>query len=540
MSDNNLDSEQAVSTPTSDDAQRLSLGSKGKQKKNPPFDLAEIVLQHAQLMQIDDRLYLYDPDINSYGTHILIPINQQELEKYILNKYYDLIGQTYPFSSVKTCASILLYGQFNRFLSAEHRGILCLNNGYISLRRDSGLNYSIPHMSHSLNMISESHHLETAPDLQSENSHSERDSVQYYFDIHAYNPRLPEPYNTYCINANIPRLESYTPAFMKNIHVYHMDAFLQQVTGGSSVATQRIWEMLGCLLTPTCGKFFFLLQGVPDSGKSLLGNLIRSFYPADQIANLDIVQLGKSHAASSLEHKRINMCMDLPNQALPATAVRTIKLVSGGDEIAIMDAHNQFHSSTVTCSFLFASNHPLVLKGRDDAFIKRIVCIKFNNSIPLEKQDPTLLDSLIAEKDMILMKALGHYVDLFRNHFRFAGYDSVQFSPQIEYTQGRVSEDIAHIQEFVESECEFAAKDQYRTLTQELFMAYEIYCTQKGYVPVNGVAIFSKHLNTLYKSQIEKCKWHIEKSGPSLNGFKGILLHNRAITQDDSNDLDYD
>ena len=64
------------------------------------------------------------------------------------------------------------------------------------------------------------------------------------------------------------------------------------------------------------GKCFFVLQGLPNSGKSLLGKFLQELFPEYKIATLDIDQLSKRNATSQLMNKSLNISMDLPNKAL--------------------------------------------------------------------------------------------------------------------------------------------------------------------------------------------------------------------------------
>lgn len=68
----------------------------------------------------------------------------------------------------------------------------------------------------------------------------------------------------------------------------YFEQYLEQVSGGDESIKRLIWEMIGYLLVPDmAAKVFFVLQGVGDSGKSLLGNLISSLFNPEAVSHMD-------------------------------------------------------------------------------------------------------------------------------------------------------------------------------------------------------------------------------------------------------------
>ena len=96
------------------------------------------------------------------------------------------------------------------------------------------------------------------------------------------------------------------------------DRFLSDISGGNTAVISLIWEVIGYLLSSDMSaKSFFLLQGVGDSGKSVLGNLISSMFNQEALAHLDIYRFKDKFSTSALLGKRLNICMDLPRWTCP-------------------------------------------------------------------------------------------------------------------------------------------------------------------------------------------------------------------------------
>ena len=98
--------------------------------------------------------------------------------------------------------------------------------------------------------------------------------------------------------------------------------------------------------------------------------------------------------------------MDLPNRALATPTIRNIKLITGNDTITIEYENGELETYRGSCTFLFATNHALTLRGCDLGFEERVVCIPFTYTIPPKQRNPFLLNLLLSERDNIFcMKA---------------------------------------------------------------------------------------------------------------------------------------
>ena len=200
------------------------------------------------------------------------------------------------------------------------------------------------------------------------------------------------------------------------------DRFLDQTTGGDPVLVQRIWEAIGYILTPdTRGKAFILFQGVRDSGKSMLGDFIASLLRQEDVTAIPLEELGERFGASDLVGKRICLSLDLPNALLDTKSAGMLKSLTGGDLVSVDVKYQPRIKFRNTAKFLFATNHRFGTRIPDDALLRRVVTIPFRYSVPVEAQDPALLDKLQAERTAIITKALLAYRDLRARGYRFSG-----------------------------------------------------------------------------------------------------------------------
>lgn len=200
------------------------------------------------------------------------------------------------------------------------------------------------------------------------------------------------------------------------------DKFLHDISGGDSVLEKLIWEIIGYCLTPDISaKKFFVFQGVRDSGKSLLCNLLSDFYPEDKVSALSVHSLQEKFAKGNLHRYMLCVSPDLPTAPLDSTSTSVIKQITGNDKISAPVKYKNNVQFRFEGKLILASNYPLLTEVPDDAFMQRAIVVPFLHTIPKESQDANLLAKMKAEKPAIASKALDAYFQLRKNHYQFSG-----------------------------------------------------------------------------------------------------------------------
>lgn len=451
-----------------------------QKESSPPkptaFTLFELFRNTIPCANIDGTLHLFDSKENCYRA-----IDQKGLEHYLIQRYYSIAAQTGSLRIIKTCAELIMHQELPEYRSAENAMRLCLQNGILPLS----------------------------------------DMEHTYFA--AYDYTKFNPLATFQIKANgLPNMSDWNA--MKSLPTPWMDSFLNTSANGIPVIKDRIWEMIGYLLAPDQnGKCFFMLQGPPNSGKSLLGRFIQSLFPDYKIAALDIDQLGKKNATSLLINKCINISMDLPNKALTPLAIRNIKLITGNDDITVEHKNGTYERYHGNCKFLFATNHTLTLRGSDSGLEERLICIPFIRSISPQQRNYHLLDNLLLEKDYIVAKALAYYRDLRNNNYVFSGSQYDLCKARIRYLPLDAEDIDASLCDFVETCCVFTSQDT-GIHTEDLYNAYRKYCKDNNTTPIDNQPAFSRRMLRCYKDQIVKKKWRKNGARDPQWGFQGILF----------------
>lgn len=228
-------------------------------------------------------------------------------------------------------------------------------------------------------------------------------------------PHTPSIFTTYALQASYlgMQYQAETPVF---------DRFLYRISGGDPNIIERILQMLGYVLTPdTQAKCCFLLQGVTNSGKSVLCNFIRSFFPEEKCTGITLDSMGDRFAAAELDNAALCTTPDLPSKPLPDKAVAMLKALTGNDLIQADRKYRSYTKFRFRGKLIMCSNHPLLTKTHDTAFEDRIVVIPFLHRVPRSEWNERLLDDLAPEKDGVASKAISAYYRLRNKNYIFAG-----------------------------------------------------------------------------------------------------------------------
>lgn len=459
--------------------------------KTNAFVLLEHFLKTVPCANIDGVFHIFDSQKNIYR-----PFAKKELEEFLITRYYRAISLSGSLRVVKECVELIIRHTYKEEQSAEKRQLLCFPNGFLSLANIEQINF-FPY----------SYPVYNARPI---------DTINYIYP--PFNP-----YPTYQINcSNFPIASTWEA--MKDLPTPHMDSFLRTCAYGTPNFEKRAWEMLGYLLSPDRnGKCFFVLQGLPNSGKSIFGRLIQELLPDYKIANLDVDQLNKKKATKRLVNKCINISMDLPNKPIAPPTIRSIKLITGNDTLTIEHENGDFETYKGNCTFLFATNHAITLRGSDSGFEERLVCIPFRYSVPHKHRNPYLLELLLKEKDYIVAKALAYYRDLRNNGYVFSGSEYELFKPKVRYLPTEAEDMDAGLCDFIDNRCEFVSQEN-GIHTEDLYNAYRQYCKDYNETPIDNANSFSRRLMRCYGDRLVKEKWRKPGEQNPKWGFKGILF----------------
>lgn len=461
-------------------------------KKAPltEFDLFDLFNERKKLIKIEGVL-------SYYSDQYFCPLSDRDLESTILDTLRGELEELGSARKIKAVAYLIKTHKYEDILSGEKMGLLGFANGVLDFTTWTFWDYSD----------------ENRPFQPI----TYKLPVSYNLTVHSQlmNPHLVHP-NLSFFNWN----NYFTP---------YADSFFNQIANGDKWLIMRIYEMIGYIISPdTTAKSFFLLQGEPNTGKSVIGKFLEGYFPRELVTALDISRLGGQYLPDALATSRLNLSMDLANGELSKKAVAVLKMLTGDDLITHEVKYKDAKPYRGQCKLVFATNHSLKISEPDKAFLDRVVCIPFRYSIPKAQQNPLLLQMLHHERERITMKALFCYrLYLYRNR-QFSGAD--RFRPDVDYHLAPNDT----IKEFVTECCIFGEGFEY---TRDLFECYKKFCAKNKYRATESQSGFSQRLSALYGSLLEAHRQRDkEGSGENIRGFQGIRITHSMDGETNSDD----
>lgn len=297
--------------------------------------------------------------------------------------------------------------------------------------------------------------------------------------------------------------------------------FLDDGTAGDRLKMKSLQQFMGYILSNEWrAKKFFVLIGLPHTGKSLWLSLIRSMIGSKHTTAMSLKQLGENRFMSAeLIKSKVNISPELDeNGAIKGTDI--IKAITGGDLItAEKKGKDPFHFYGKT-KLVACGNHMPLLNKLDGttAFTDRIHFLVFSNTIPEEQRDKSLLNKLIAEKTYIVEWALEGLRELMDNNLIFTESDEARAF------KSRYIAELNNVTEFVHERCHVDLNnDECKVHRKVLFPAYKQYCRDNGYKSLSKQEFFVE----VSKLNVQSGKMRISGSTP-LEGFRGIRLKTKA------------
>lgn len=293
--------------------------------------------------------------------------------------------------------------------------------------------------------------------------------------------------------------------------------FLDDCTEGDPQKIKSLQQLTGYIISNEWrAKKFFVLMGQPHTGKSIWLELFRALIGTKYTTSLTLKQLSENRfMTAELLHSKLNVTAEMDESGtLKATDI--IKALTGGDLItAEKKGKDPFHFQSKTKLVACGNQMPLLKKlDGTTAFTDRIAFFIFNNSIPENQRDKSLIKKLLSEKDFIVKWAIEGLEDLVDNDYVFMESEDAR-----RFKERYISQ-LNNVQEFARDRCITDINDRdMKTHRKQLYPAYKGFCQENGLRAVSKVEFYVE----IEKLGIEASKFRLNGSAP-LWGYRGIEL----------------
>jgi putative DNA primase/helicase len=283
----------------------------------------------------------------------------------------------------------------------------------------------------------------------------------YNVDEDRLQPHTPLHYSTVQINANYNE-GGKCPTFIR---------FLQQCLHNEDIPL--VQEILGYLLIPVNkAQKSFVFVGAGHAGKSTLLSVAQEvLLGSSNVSNVPWQALSDRFKTAEIFGKLANIFADLPSKSFDDNGI--FKSITGEDYITVEKKNKAPFSFRPYARLLFSCNEiPKNYGDRSNAFYRRLIIIRFEKPIPVEKRDVHLKDKLAAEADGIFMWALEGLKRLIKNHYAFS--ESERSNEELR----KYRTECNSILSFITDNC--SLEEDKKVELKELYREYKQYCEESG------------------------------------------------------------
>lgn len=307
--------------------------------------------------------------------------------------------------------------------------------------------------------------------------------------------------------------------YVKNTNINQAIAlvkYLQTSLGSNMESLNFLLEMTGYSLSSlTKARVAFQLIGKGMRGKSVWLNFMENIVDESLRTSLSFSDLGKREYLVKLASMRVNICND--NDSTPMKNESIFKRIVSAEPVCARALYSNMVTFKPTAKLIFGSNHDLTFAHPDDELYDRIHVLLFENDIPKNQLDPSMLEKLLKNKDVIMSLAVDTLCDLVKRNYKFTLPESSK-----RYTESRRNE--LHSDNLFFKNQIIADPDGEISSTK-LWEGYQKWCEENSLDPI-GRNTFLRNVCNFFPGVI-KCE-----IGPKrLQGFKGI----RFITSEELN-----
>ena len=186
------------------------------------------------------------------------------------------------------------------------------------------------------------------------------------------------------------------------------DNFVNTLSMNNKEVQNLLEECLGVVISNIDARKYkraLIMVGEGDSGKSQYRKLAEKLVGRENCTSLDLEQLESRFGAAALLNKRLAGTGDMGFMTIKQ--LKVFKNATGDDTIAAEFKGKDIFDFEFKGFLWFCANREPKFNGdKGDHVYRRMMIVRCDNVIPVEKQDKKLIDKLYAERNGIVRKAV--------------------------------------------------------------------------------------------------------------------------------------
>ena len=225
-------------------------------------------------------------------------------------------------------------------------------------------------------------------------------------------PHRREDFLDSVINHTSPGKDSKCPIWIDCLKYIFDGEYMDEKIAG-------LQEFFGYILMSEAKyKKALIMYGMPDSGKSLILQVMQYMVGHNNSCCLDISQMNDPKSLSVIVGKRLNSISEIGSDA--RIYDRGFKqLVSCEDPVQIKFLYSNPLMYIPTCKHVLCGNTLPSVLDTSGATFNRLMIIKFNKTVPKKRQDPYMFVKLASEISGILKWSIEGALRLIKNNGHF-------------------------------------------------------------------------------------------------------------------------
>ena len=341
------------------------------------------------------------------------------------------------------------------------------------------------------------------PDL----SRAKRSEVLSYIDVMIDQNEEMAPANYIAFNNGVYNLlteeiEDYSPDLVitnKIPYDYNPDAYseicdktLDKLACNDDKIRMLLEECIGyCFYRRNELRKSIILTGEKENGKSTFLSMLETLLGQENIASLDLKELGERFKTAQLFGKLANIGDDIGDEFIPNPAIFK-KLSSGNPVNAEFKGEDPFDFSSYA-KLIFSANNIPRIKDKSGAVLSRLVIIPFNARFSVDDPDfdPYIKYKLITPEVMEYLIALG-----LRGLKRILGQQKFTISDKVQKALNEYEENNNPILLFFHEDPKI-----FNETTQSVYQEYYSFCVMNNFTPMSNIE-FSKQVRKFYNADI--------------------------------------
>lgn len=260
----------------------------------------------------------------------------------------------------------------------------------------------------------------------------------------------------------------------------YWDGYIDTLTMGDMELKDILQELVGLILSNYNGalpKKMFILNGQKDTGKSKILKVLIEMLGKRRNETVQLQRLGDKFALGNIRGKRLISSGEISMEIIGVEAIEYIKMLTGGDDVPTEQKFNQKSDVDYQGVLFYCGNNlPNMRNAKVDIILNRIMIIPCNNkSIPVNEQDPQILNKLLEDKEYIFKWGLVGLERLIKNNFRFS------HSEKVKLATSKYKKDVDSVGYFLERNFIITGDRKDKIKTAELYNSYVKWCSQNLY-----------------------------------------------------------